>query len=153
MFIKNLLEMGSLVTLFTCSRRLGKTRGYVNDHISNPSRFPEPYWSNTSSNSIIRDMIENADEAVKSELDILISGRPDIVIYPNNSDDPAYIFEIKNRRKFSEISLGLQEALSQIVDNHYKEGVLEDGYVGVVSYGICFCKKHALLGRLNSMEL
>ncbi|SEA02315.1 PD-(D/E)XK nuclease superfamily protein [Pseudobutyrivibrio sp. ACV-2] len=261
---------------------------YVNDHISNPSRFPEPYWSNTSSNSIIREMVENADEAVKNELDILISGgtlekviheditygdirenddnlwnflyftgymkkvsariqdetiyftmkipnreiayvfknqirqwfeksikqldynslynavknqdvssiegfvrgllaksisyydsdegfyhglllsllygmpnytvksnreegdgRPDIVIYPNNPEDPAYIFEIKNRKKFSEISSGLQEALSQIIDKRYEEGILDDGYLGVVSYAICFCKKTCVVGTVK----
>ena len=38
------------------------------------SAFPKPYWSNTSSNSIIRTLIENADMTVKQEIEYLISG-------------------------------------------------------------------------------
>ncbi len=47
---------------------------YAKDHIEAPQKFPESYWSNTSANSIIKDMIERADASVKDELDILISG-------------------------------------------------------------------------------
>lgn len=36
--------------------------------------FPKPYWSNTSSNSIIRELIEAADEGVKKEIENLIAG-------------------------------------------------------------------------------
>lgn len=36
--------------------------------------FPRPYWSNTSSNSIVKDLINRADMAVKKELDALIAG-------------------------------------------------------------------------------
>ena len=36
--------------------------------------FPKPYWSNTSSNSIIRELIEKADSTAKKEVEILISG-------------------------------------------------------------------------------
>ena len=37
-------------------------------------QFPEPYWANTSSNQIIKDMIWQADDEMKKELDILING-------------------------------------------------------------------------------
>ena len=36
--------------------------------------FPSPYWANTSSNSIVRKLIENADISVKSELEELLAG-------------------------------------------------------------------------------
>ena len=36
--------------------------------------FPEPYWANTSSNRIIRDMVWQADEDMRRELDELIQG-------------------------------------------------------------------------------
>ena len=253
---------------------------YIKDHIAEPERFPEPYWSNTSSNSIIKDLIENASDHVKEELDTLISGgsieklihedvtyadinesednlwnflyftgymkkisarieneviymtmqipnkeilyvyktqirqwfersikqvdysdlykaineqdafrveafirnlleksisyfdgeesfyhgfflsllyampnyapksnremgngRPDIVLLPNHPEDPAYIFELKVRKKFSEMDDGLDEAITQIIDKRYEQGLIDDGYVGTVSYGICFCKK------------
>ena len=75
-------------------------------------------------------------------------GRPDIVLYPENPTDPAIIFEIKTRKKFNEMGAGLREAYDQIRDKKYAEGVLEDGYMGVKSYGICFCKKSCIVGAL-----
>ena len=36
--------------------------------------FPKPYWSNTSSNSIVHDLIEKADDNTKNELEILVAG-------------------------------------------------------------------------------
>ena len=76
-------------------------------------------------------------------------GRPDIVLYPNRPKDPAIIFEIKTRKKFNEMQAGLQEAYDQIIDKKYEEGVLEDGYMGAKSYGICFCKKSCIVGALD----
>ena len=35
---------------------------------------PRPYWSNTSSNSIIREMVENANEEARSDLETLMDG-------------------------------------------------------------------------------
>ena len=76
-------------------------------------------------------------------------GRPDIVLYPNRPKDPAIIFEIKTRKKFNEMQDGLKEAYDQIRDKKYEEGVLEDGYMGVKSYGICFCKKSCIVGTYD----
>ena len=47
---------------------------YVSSIAINHMKFPEAYWANTSSNQIIKDMIWHADEEMKQELDILISG-------------------------------------------------------------------------------
>ena len=80
------------------------------------------------------------DYSVKSNREVG-DGRPDVILYPNNPDDPAYIFELKVRKKFSEMSEGLDEAITQIIDKKYEEGILDEGYIGAVSYGICFCKK------------
>ncbi len=76
-------------------------------------------------------------------------GRPDIVLYPDRPKDPAIIFEIKVRKKFNEMEDGLNEAFDQIRTRKYEEGVLDDGYMGVKSYGICFCKKSCIVGRYN----
>lgn len=75
-------------------------------------------------------------------------GRPDIVLYPDRPRDPAIIFEIKVRKKFSDMEDGLREAYDQIIDKKYEQGVLDDGYMGVKSYGICFCKKSCIVGAL-----
>ena len=257
---------------------------YVSEHYGAPSRFPEPYWSNTSSNSIIKELVEQADESVKVELDEIISGktiekrvhedityddidksednlwnflfftgymkkvserqidddiyvtmaipnreirsiyrnqirewfndevkkadftplydairnkktkviedfisgllsrsisvfdsdesfyhglflslmygmpgytarsnreegigRPDVSLYPDRPKEPAYIFEIKTRKKFNEMDDGIKEAFDQIRDKRYVEGILDDGYAGAVAFGICFCKKSCVV--------
>ena len=76
-------------------------------------------------------------------------GRPDIVLYPDRPKDPAIIFEIKVRKKFNEMENGLDEAYEQIRNKKYEDGVLEDGYMGVKSYGICFCKKSCIVGKYD----
>lgn len=258
---------------------------YVHEHLTMPDALPEPYWSNTSSNTIVRDLILRADDKAAAELDVLINGgtiekrihedityadvhdseenlwnflfftgymkkvsekmvgediyvtmcipnleirsiyrnqirswfdrivkdadradlyravlekdpvklagtlttllkrsistfdsdesfyhgyllsmltgmkdytarsnreagdgRPDIILYPENPPDPAYIFEIKTRKKFNEMQDGLQEALDQIKAKRYREGILEEGYADVVSFGLCFCKKSCIAG-------
>lgn len=47
---------------------------YANDKIWSSALFPKPYWSNTSSNSIIRELIETADVSAKKEIEELIAG-------------------------------------------------------------------------------
>ena len=41
---------------------------------NDPDYLPRPYWSNTSSNSIIREMVGEADELAKEDLETLING-------------------------------------------------------------------------------
>ena len=72
-------------------------------------------------------------------------GRPDIVLYPNRPKDPAIIFEIKTRKKFNRMDDGIKEAFNQIKDKQYEEGILDDGYAGVVSFGVCCCKKSCII--------
>lgn len=72
-------------------------------------------------------------------------GRPDIFLEPLNPTDPGYIFEIKIRKKFNEMNDGIQEAFDQIDDRQYEEGVLDEGYAGAISFGMCFCKKACLV--------
>lgn len=48
---------------------------YVETAISESQPFPKPYWSNTSSNSIIRELIEEADSDTKEEIQMLIDGQ------------------------------------------------------------------------------
>ncbi len=47
---------------------------YVYSIVDDHKQFPEPYWANTSSNQIIKDMVWQADEDMKKELDELIQG-------------------------------------------------------------------------------
>ena len=45
---------------------------YVNDRKDHVTRFPLPYWSNTSSNSIVHEMVEDADEDARRDLETLM---------------------------------------------------------------------------------
>lgn len=47
---------------------------YIYSCHSDKKAFAKPYWSNTSSNSIVRTLIEQADPAVKQEIESLIAG-------------------------------------------------------------------------------
>ena len=47
---------------------------YISDHASKPDAFPVSYWANTSSNAIVRTLIEKADRSVKDEIETLIAG-------------------------------------------------------------------------------
>src|SRR5699024_5840309 len=48
---------------------------YVDSCYKNKKEFPRPYWSNTSSNSIVRTLVERADIPVKKEIEALIEGK------------------------------------------------------------------------------
>lgn len=47
---------------------------YVFDHADGKNAYPEAYWVNTSSNSIVRDLIERADDSQKQVIEDLIAG-------------------------------------------------------------------------------
>lgn len=47
---------------------------YIKTAVFDETAFPKPYWSNTSSNSIIRELIREADSRAKQEIEDLIAG-------------------------------------------------------------------------------
>lgn len=47
---------------------------YVGDAQADRKVFPKPYWSNTSSNSIVRELVEQADKSARKEIEDLIAG-------------------------------------------------------------------------------
>ncbi|MDY4078095.1 MAG: AAA family ATPase [Clostridium sp.] len=48
---------------------------YVDDLKANINRYPSSYWANTSSNSIVKSLIERADTITKEEIEALIEGK------------------------------------------------------------------------------
>ena len=48
---------------------------YVDDLKENINQFPSSYWANTSSNSIVKTLIERADDIAKKEIETLIEGK------------------------------------------------------------------------------
>jgi hypothetical protein len=47
---------------------------FVKDLVADENAFAKPYWGNTSSNSIVKELIETADFETKQEIESLISG-------------------------------------------------------------------------------
>lgn len=47
---------------------------YINNTLSLPDAFPEPYWSNTSSNSIIYKLIRESNQEVRDMVEELLNG-------------------------------------------------------------------------------
>lgn len=48
---------------------------FADDLQANPERYPTSYWANTSSNSIVRSLIDQADEETKGEIEALIESK------------------------------------------------------------------------------
>lgn len=48
---------------------------FIKDLKADENEFPSSYWANTSSNSIVRKLIEIADEDTKKEIEVLIEGK------------------------------------------------------------------------------
>ena len=87
-------EVQEMLEYYGCEHRLedlkrwydgylfGKTEVYnpwsvikfQSDLTADPEAFPRPYWSNTSSNSIVRDLIQEADSIAVGELETLLAG-------------------------------------------------------------------------------
>ena len=57
---------------------------YVKQAHENPKCLPLPYWSNTSSNSIVRRLVEKSDFSVKQEIELLIEGKT--IVKPVHED-------------------------------------------------------------------
>ena len=57
---------------------------YVDSCRLNKNSLPKPYWSNTSSNNIVRILVEKADFSVKQEIEDLIEGKT--IIKPIHED-------------------------------------------------------------------
>ncbi|AKA70496.1 AAA family ATPase [Clostridium scatologenes] len=48
---------------------------FIYDLLANINVFPSSYWANTSSNSIVKSLIEKADDETKAEIETLIEGK------------------------------------------------------------------------------
>ncbi|NFG61349.1 AAA family ATPase [Clostridium sp. CMCC3677] len=48
---------------------------FIKDLRINPNVIPTSYWANTSSNSIVKSLIEKADSVTKKEIELLIEGK------------------------------------------------------------------------------
>lgn len=64
---------------------------YVDDLKGNINKLPSSYWANTSSNSIVKTLIERADDITKGEIEALIEGKTiEKVIHEDITYDEVY---------------------------------------------------------------
>lgn len=54
---------------------------------------------------------------------------------------PAVILELKYAEKFTQMEEKCKEALNQIDEKGYADGLTNEGYEKILKYGICFCQK------------
>ncbi|MDO4554931.1 MAG: AAA family ATPase [Lachnospiraceae bacterium] len=72
-------------------------------------------------------------------------GRPDILLLPFQPKKPAILIEIKQTGNYTKMEQLCQNALKQIKEKQYAAPLLAKGYQHIISYGICFCQKAAMV--------
>lgn len=118
--------------------------------VSGSQAFPRPYWSNTSSNSIVRDLIEHADASAKEEeLSVLLQRSISFLGSREASyhgfllgvSYPPVILELRVSDTFKDMDNSCDEALKRIEDMKYDAWLLDEDCPGVWNYGIAFFRK------------
>lgn len=75
----------------------------------------------------------------------LWEGWYDIVLKPYDECQPAIILELKRVKRFTEMEAMCHKALQKIEDKHYDAEIIDEGYMVIKKYGICFCKKSCMV--------
>ena len=100
---------------------------YLNDNVNGKIYLPRPHWSNTSSNTIIKDLITISDNNVKDEIESLIVGntitkpiKEDIVystITQTMDNLWSFLFFTGYLKKISKKQIGVQNYLELAIPN------------------------------------
>ena len=77
------------------------------------------------------------------------TGRPDLILKTPGLKGRAILLELKTARSYRDMDSLCDTALSQIRDRRYREGLQEEGYREVLSYGICFYQKDCEVKQLS----
>ncbi|MDO4554986.1 MAG: AAA family ATPase [Lachnospiraceae bacterium] len=72
-------------------------------------------------------------------------GRPDILLKPYRPQKTTVIIELKVAKQFTEMDRLCDAALKQIEDKKYALELKKEGYLNIIKYGICFCKKSCMV--------
>ena len=100
---------------------------YLYDIIYNKMETKRPYWSNTSSNIIIKDLIAEADINVKNEIELLIAGgtitKPIVedIVYGEIKEDMdnlwSFLFFTGYLKKISKKQIGVHNHIELAIPN------------------------------------
>ncbi len=77
------------------------------------------------------------------------NGRPDIVLVPTDEEKTVIVLELKHCSKFRELEAGCNEAVKQIEEQEYFAPFIDEGYMKMMGYGICFCKKTCMVKKFD----
>ncbi len=102
---------------------------FMADLRTDKSAFVRPYWANTSSNEIVRDLIREADSTAREELEILLAGG---TIEKPVHEDITY-GEIKNAKNRNGKEDELEELSPQTIQNNLWNFLFFTGYLKKVS--------------------
>ncbi len=72
-------------------------------------------------------------------------GRPDILVRYPSVRGKAVILEIKAAKTYQELEKKCDEALSQIEEQKYEEGLRREGYKDILKYGVAFYRKECMV--------
>ena len=72
-------------------------------------------------------------------------GRPDLVLEGPRYRDRAVILELKTAKRVQEMEENSEEAVRQIREKKYREGLHAQGYGDVIAYGISFYRKDCVV--------
>ncbi len=73
------------------------------------------------------------------------AGRTDITLEESKFRGRGVILEIKVTKDIRQMEEKCREALEQIEENHYEDGLVSDGYSPILKYGVCFFKKGCMV--------
>ena len=73
------------------------------------------------------------------------NGRPDILVRYPSVRGKAVILEIKVARSYQELEKKCEEALRQIEEQKYEEGLRREGYQDILKYGVAFYRKECMV--------
>ena len=100
---------------------------YLNDNVNGKIYLPRPHWSNTSSNTIIKDLIAISDNNVKDEIESLIAGNTitkpikEDIIYSTITQTMdnlwSFLFFTGYLKKISKTQIGVQNYLELAIPN------------------------------------
>ena len=73
------------------------------------------------------------------------NGRPDILVRYPSVRGKVVILEIKVARSYQELEKKCEEALRQIEEQKYEEGLRREGYQDILKYGVAFYRKECMM--------
>lgn len=73
------------------------------------------------------------------------NGRPDLLLKTPSVRGMAIILEFKVVKKFEDMELGCDRALTQIQEREYTKELYHEGYRTFLVYGVCFYRKECLV--------